>query len=90
MPKDDSHEYYWLKINTRGMNGTVHDDVGLYWQELYQENPKIAMGLIEYNFVTSGLGFTPNSFANLIPIALKKIIPNYVGLLGTDIPLNSE
>lgn len=91
MPKDEAHEYYWLKINTRGMNGSVHDDVGLYWQELYQENPDIAMALIEYNFVTSGLGFTPNSFANLIPIALKRIIPNYIQLLSDpDSILNTE
>lgn len=90
MPADDSHEYYWLKLNTRGMNGTVHDDVGLYWQELYQENPELAMALIEYNFVTSGLGFTPNSFANLVPIALKRVIPNYIQLLDPDRMLNTE
>lgn len=82
MPADESHEYYWLKINTRGMDGSVHDTVGLYWQELYQENPELAMKLIEYNFITSGLGFTPNSFANLIPVALKRIIPNYIQLLN--------
>ena len=91
MPADDAHEYFWLKLNTRGMNGTVHDDVGLYWQELYQENPFIAMDLIEYNFVTSGLGFTPNSFANLIPVALKRVIPNYMQLLSNpNALLNTE
>jgi hypothetical protein len=47
------------------------------------------MDLIEYNFYIAGLGFNPNTFSNLIPVALRVLIPNYVELLDPSNSLNS-
>ena len=81
-PKDSSHSTRWIELNTRGMKGDVIDQVGLEWEEFYNENPKIAMKLIEYNFYLGGFGFSPKTFNNVVNVALRKIIPNYVDLLN--------
>lgn len=55
------------------------------WTALAQsENPELrqlAYDLVVYSFFRNGFGFSPNTFTHLIPVAIRKSIPEYVEIL---------
>jgi hypothetical protein len=52
------------------------DKLSSGWADLYKENPELAKKLFIYNFFKGGLGFSPKTFMNLVPISMKESIEN--------------
>ena len=51
---------------------------------LYMSNPKaqeLALNLFRYSFFRNGFAFGPNSFIHLAPVALRKVVPDYIETL---------
>lgn len=67
-----------LKIDTTGLDETVKQRLSSAWLDLHKENPELSLELFEYCFFRGGMGFSPKSFMNLVPVQVKEQIPKYV------------
>lgn len=63
------------------LKGTKLIDVQHGWEELSQSEEEVLQALAEqlmlYTFYRMGLGFGSTTFAHLIPVSLRKLIPGY-------------
>lgn len=51
---------------------------------LYMQNPeaqKLALNLFRYSYYRNGFAFGPNTFIHLVPVAVRKAIPEYISTL---------
>lgn len=67
-----------LKVNTTGLKN--HDKAKLQaaWNQLYKQDANFAIKLFKYNFWKGGIGFSPKTFMNLLPIQMKENIDGYI------------
>lgn len=65
-----------LTLDSVGMEQMQKDKLSSGWADLYKENPELAKKLFIYNFFKGGLGFSPKTFMNLVPISMKESIEN--------------
>ena len=75
-----------LQLNTGGLNIDDKEAIKNGWTDLYlnPETKDIALDLVKYNFYKSGFNFSPTSFMHLVPIEIKKALPNYIDSLRRD------
>lgn len=69
-----------LRIDTTGLDQAVKDKLSNAWIDLYnsgEEGKKLSLKLFKYNFFKGGIGFSPKTFTNLLPVQLKELVPNY-------------
>lgn len=74
---DSDTKEYTLELSTTGMDQAKKDRLSSFWFELYKQNSKLALDLFNYNFFRGGIGFTPKTFMNLLPLQIREIIPGY-------------
>ena len=57
------------------------------WEHLmYSDNPeaqKLALNLFRYSYYRNGFAFGPSTFSHLIPLNVRKAVPNYIETLRT-------
>ncbi len=66
-----------LELKTSGMKVDTKTELQSAWLELYKKDAGFALDLFKYNFWKGGLGFSPKTFMNLIPIQIKEQIKGY-------------
>ena len=74
---DNSGNKVSLRINTTGMKGEERAILQSGWNQLYKQSPELALMLFKYNFWKGGIGFSPKTFMNLLPIQMKENIEGY-------------
>lgn len=67
-----------LKINTTGLKEEDKSKFKAAWNQLYKQDASLATKLFEYNFWKGGIGFSPKTFMNLLPIQMKENIKGYI------------
>jgi len=83
----------FLRIDTTGLDQSIKDKLSSAWIDLYEsgeEGKKLAISLFKYNFFKGGMGFSPKTFMNLLPVQLKEIIPGYVTTFRSDFSLYDD
>ena len=69
-----------LKVDISGLDQGVKNRYSDAWADLYnsgESGQKLAMHLFNYNFFRTGIGFSPKSFMNLLPISMRDKIKGY-------------
>jgi hypothetical protein len=66
-----------LTIDTSGLDQTDKDRLSDGWADLYKQNKKLALNLFEYCFFRGGIGFSPKTFMNLLPVVIKEQMIEY-------------
>ena len=67
-----------LNINTSGMPQAEIDRIKLGWAQFDKVEPTMSRMLFEYNFAIAGIGYSPKSFMNCVPLQVKESIPGYI------------
>lgn len=67
-----------LTVNTTGMDITQKENLSNAWIDLHKKDPELSLKLFKYNFFRGGIGFSPKTFMNLVPVYVKEKIPKYV------------
>ena len=80
-PRSESNVFPQVTLNTRGMKSDQLDTMAMAWASLLEEAPSLALGLAEYEFIKGGLGFRPDGLTEVMPIKVKREIPNYISTL---------
>lgn len=81
--KDKSGSLY-LKVDSSVLNDqTYKGDLSASWADLLKQDQELAIKLFKYCFFRGGIGFTPRTFMQLVPIELKEAIPGYVDTYRT-------
>lgn len=80
-PRGESNVFPQVTLNTRGMKSDQIDTMAMAWSSLLEEAPGLALGLAEYEFIKGGLGFRPDGLTEVMPIKVKRMIPNYISTL---------
>lgn len=82
-PRSESNVFPQITLNTKGMNSDQLDTMAMAWASLLEDpdSVKLALGLAEYEFIKGGLGFRPNGLTEVMPIKIKRMIPNYISTL---------
>lgn len=86
--QDNETGEYSLELSTTGMDQQSKDRLSASWLDLYKSNKDLAMDLFYYNFFKGGIGYTPKTFMNLLPLEMREAIPGYTECF-TDIPIDS-
>lgn len=79
---DRNNQYPYLTIFTRGKDGDYTASIKAAWTQLLNEDRDLALKLAEYCFYRGGFGFSPKTYSNIMPNAVKKALPNYVHKLN--------
>lgn len=66
-----------LEIPTTGMDQSAKSPLMSAWWDLYNVDKKLAIDLFKYCIYRGGVGFSPKTFMNLVPVFLKEVIPGY-------------
>ena len=67
-----------LKIDTSGMDQSVIDNIKLGWAKFHKQEPEMSRKLFEYNNALAGIGYSPKTFMNCLPVQVKESIPGYI------------
>ena len=54
------------------------DRIKLGWAQFDKVEPTMSRMLFEYNFAIAGIGYSPKSFMNCVPLQVKESIPGYI------------
>lgn len=80
--------------NVGQLSPTLRDRYMRDWASLlYMDNPKaqeLALNLFRYSFYRNGFAFGPNTFIHLAPVAVRKVIPEYISTLRTLVNWNND
>lgn len=80
--------------NVGQLSPTLRDRYMRDWAFLlYMNNPKaqeLALNLFRYSFYRNGFAFGPNTFIHLVPVAVRKVIPEYISTLRTLVNWNND
>lgn len=80
--------------NVGQLSPTLRDRYMRDWASLlYKNNPKaqeLALNLFRYSFYRNGFAFGPNTFIHLAPVAVRKVIPEYISTLRTLVNWNND
>ena len=80
--------------NVGQLSPTLRDRYMRDWAYLlYMNNPKaqeLALNLFRYSFYRNGFAFGPNTFIHLAPVAVRKVIPEYISTLRTLVNWNND
>lgn len=80
--------------NVGQLSPTLRDRYMRDWAFLlYMNNPKaqeLALNLFRYSFYRNGFAFGPNTFIHLAPVAVRKVIPEYISTLRTLVNWNND
>ncbi len=80
--------------NVGQLSPTLRDRYMRDWTSLlYMNNPKaqeLALNLFRYSFYRNGFAFGPNTFIHLAPVAVRKVIPEYISTLRTLVNWNND
>ena len=79
-----------LELNTTGMKVDDRSDLQSAWADLYKKDKEFALDLFRYNFFKGGLGFSPKTFMNLLPIQVRENIDGYAGVFSDTPSVSSE
>ena len=71
-----------LELKTRGMQSEQIQDIRNSCADLFNEDPQLAVRLVEYNFFRGSFGFSPQTFMSLVPNQVKVGLKNYVANLS--------
>lgn len=67
-----------LKLSTTGLKNKERSKLQAAWVQLYNQSQKLATDLFKYNFWKGGIGFSPKTFMNMLPIQMKEQIDGYI------------
>ena len=80
--------------NVGQLSPTLRDRYMRDWAFLlYMNNSKaqeLALNLFRYSFYRNGFAFGPNTFIHLAPVAVRKVIPEYISTLRTLVNWNND
>lgn len=66
-----------LQIDTTGLDIQQKELLSSAWIDLHKVNPKLSEQLFKYCFFRAGIGFSPKTFMNLVPVYVKERLNNY-------------
>ena len=78
-----------LQIDISGLDTQQKEKLSSAWIDLHKMDPELSIKLFKYNFFRGGIGFSPKTFMNLVPVYVKERIPNYIDtfrMLPTVVP----
>ena len=79
-----------LELSTTGMRVDDRSDLQSAWADLYKKDKEFALDLFRYNFFKGGLGFSPKTFMNLLPIQIRENIDGYAKAFSDTPNVSSE
>lgn len=77
-----------LTVDTSNLEKTKIEEYKAAWADLHKVNPKLSIMLFKYNFFRGGIGFSPKTFMNLLPVEVKESIPGYKSAFETEAAAN--
>ena len=92
---DDNNPVQTLIFRNVGqLSPTLRERYMRDWTSLlYMSNPeaqKLALNLFRYSFYRNGFAFGPNTFIHLAPVAVRKVIPEYIDTLRSLLEDNDD
>lgn len=79
-----------IAMNISKIEKSARDMLSASWADLYAKDREFAMNLFKYSFFRGGLGFSPKTFMNVLPIQMKTDIEGYLQLFKDVEPLSIE
>ncbi len=67
-----------LQVDITGLDTQQKEKLKSAWIDLHKIDPALSIKLFNYNFFRGGIGFSPKTFMNLVPVYVKERIPGYV------------
>lgn len=67
-----------LQVDITGLDTQQKEKLSSAWIDLHKVDPELSIKLFNYNFFRGGIGFSPKTFMNLVPVYVKEKIPGYV------------
>lgn len=69
-----------IAMNISKIEKTSRDRLTAAWADLYAKDKEFALNLFKYSFFRGGLGFSPKTFMNVLPIQMKTDMEGYLQL----------
>lgn len=69
-----------IAMNISKIEKTSRDKLTAAWADLYTADKEFATNLFKYSFFRGGLGFSPKTFMNVLPIQMKTDMEGYLDL----------
>lgn len=67
-----------IAMNISRIEETSRDMITASWADLYTKDKEFALNLFKYSFFRGGLGFSPKTFMNVLPIQMKIDMEGYL------------
>lgn len=67
-----------LQIDITGLDTQQKERLSSAWIDLHKVNPELSEQLFKYCFFRAGIGFSPKTFMNLVPVYVKERLKSYV------------
>lgn len=74
----DKSDRLTLQVDISGLDTQQKEKLSSAWIDLHKMDPELSIKLFNYNFFRGGIGFSPKTFMNLVPVYVKERIPNYI------------
>lgn len=69
-----------IAMNISKIEKSSRDMLTASWADLYTADKEFALNLFKYSFFRGGLGFSPKTFMNILPIQMKTDMEGYLQL----------
>lgn len=69
-----------IAMNISRIEKSSRDMLTASWADLYAKDKEFALNLFKYSFFRGGLGFSPKTFMNVLPIQMKTDMEGYLQL----------
>lgn len=69
-----------IAMNISRIEKSSRDMLTASWADLYAKDKEFALNLFKYSFLRGGLGFSPKTFMNVLPIQMKTDMQGYLQL----------
>lgn len=87
---DNKSGFPIIAMNISKVEKSSRDKLTAAWADLYTKDKEFALNLFKYSFFRGGLGFSPKTFMNVLPIQIKLDMDGYLQLFKNTETLSPE
>ena len=87
---DNKSGFPIIAMNISKVEKSSRDKLTAAWADLYTKDKEFALNLFKYSFFRGGLGFSPKTFMNVLPIQIKLDMDGYLQLFKDTETLSPE
>lgn len=87
---DNKSGFPIIAMNISRIEKSSREMLTASWADLYAKDKEFALNLFKYSFFRGGLGFSPKTFMNVLPIQMKTDIQGYLQLFKSTDSLTSQ